>query len=322
MADADARPRTAMPTPMAAAPRMAMATCTPAANLCSMLADHLDQLERRFEERIEQVKQNSQALIVEQQQWIEAGVQEPLRGLQELWDRVAMLMRRMSDLKEYLGFQGSAQPIILFNGQDSEWVTRVGRGLVRGETIEHMPNPEANAAADAGVMERMESMEEIEIGEEGGKHQDVEEEVAIPPMFKPKANANANGDAKDMEGIESKEEVDLRLLKEQVEAQSAILKEGPCGPEHANANAMDGAVPPIQIILATPQDSQEMVQWPMIVAPPLSPLLTPPSVYEAVAATMAMAMAPAVTAASPALAVTSIPSPHPSPPHTQVHRSP
>jgi hypothetical protein len=123
-----------------------------------------------------------------------------------------------------------------------------------------MPNPEADAAADAGVMERMESMEEIEMGEEGGKHQDIEEEVAIPPMVKHKADADADGDAKDMEGIDSKEEVDLGLLKEQVEAQSAILEEGTQGPKHADADAMDGAVPPIQIILATPQDCQEMVQ--------------------------------------------------------------
>jgi hypothetical protein len=49
-----------------------------------MLANCLDQLERRFKEHIEQVEQNSQALIVEQGQWIEAGVQEPLQGLQEL----------------------------------------------------------------------------------------------------------------------------------------------------------------------------------------------------------------------------------------------
>jgi hypothetical protein len=235
-----------------------------------------------------------------------------------------MLMRRMSDLEEYLGLQGGAQPIVLFNGQDSEWVTHIRRGSVRGETIEPMPNPEANAATDAGLMERMESIEEIEIGEEGGKHQDVEEEVAIPPMVKPEANANGNGDAEDMEGIESKEEVDLGLLKEQVEAQSAVLKEGPHGPKHADANTVDGAMPPIQIIPATPQDSQETVQWPMIVAPPLTCLLTPPSVYEAAVATMAMAtaLALAVTVASPASAVTSIASPHPSPPHTQVHRSP
>ena len=87
---------------------------------------------------------------------------------------------------------------------------------------------------------------------------------------------------------------------------------------------MDGAVPPIEIIPAMSQDSQEMVQWPTILVPPLPPLLTPPSVNEAMEATMATALAaaPAVTVASMASAVTSIASPHPSPPHTQVRRSP
>ena len=232
-------------------------------------------------------------------------------------------MRRMSDLEDYHGLQGGAQPIVLFNRQDSEWVTCVGRGLVRGETIKPLPNPKGNAATDAGLTGGKESIDEIEVLEEGRKHHDVKEEVAMPPMVKPEADADADGDADDMEGIELKEEVAFGLLEEQVDTQSTILEEGPC-PEHADADAVDGAMLPIQIIPAMPQDSQEMAQQPMILAPPLPPLLTPPSVNEAIAATMATALAPApaITVASTALAVTSIASPHPSPPHTHVCRSP
>lgn len=68
-----------------------------------MLANCLDQLEQSFEACVQQAKQYSEALIVGQGQWIEAGVQEPLQRLQKLWDRVALLMERMSDLEEYLG---------------------------------------------------------------------------------------------------------------------------------------------------------------------------------------------------------------------------
>jgi hypothetical protein len=291
-----------------------------------MLANRLDQLERSFEERVQQVEQHSEALIVEQGQWIEAGVQEPLRGLQELWDRVAMLMRRMSNIEEYLGLQGGAQPIVLFNGQDSERVTRFNRDSVRGETVEPTPDPEDNDDADAGVTEDMESIKEIEVVQEGEKRQDFEHQAAVPPLVNTKADADADGEAEDMEGVEPKEEVNQEIVKEndeegwrtqQLEAESAVLEEDP---EHADAENKVGAVPGIQIIPATPQDSQEMALLPMTVAPPLPPLVTPTSVAEATTATPATATA--VPAATPASAVTIFASPHPSPPRTELRRSP
>ena len=226
----------------------------------------------------------------------------------------------MLDLKEYLGLQGSAQAIVLFNGQSNERVTHIERESIRGETIEPMPNAKTDANTDAGLMEGMESIEEIKVAEEGGMRQDIEDQAAIQPLVNTEADANADGEAKGLEGMES-EEVNLGMVKEnieegwkmqQVEAESAILKEGGLGPEPANADNVVGAVPGIHIIPAMPQNSQEMLQQPMTVAPPLPLLITPTSVPKAMA----------VMAATPASAVTSIASPHPSPPRIQVHRSP
>jgi len=95
----------------------------------------------------------------------------------------------MSNLEEYLGLQGGAQPIVLFNGQDSERVTRFNRDSVRGETIEPMPNPVADADTDAGVTEDMESIKEIEVVQEGEKRQDFEHQAAVPPLVNTKADA-------------------------------------------------------------------------------------------------------------------------------------
>jgi hypothetical protein len=80
MADVDARLNSPAPAPVPAPARapMAVPTRTPAADPYSMLVNRLDQLERSFEERVQQVKQHSEVLIVEQGQWIEARVQEPL----------------------------------------------------------------------------------------------------------------------------------------------------------------------------------------------------------------------------------------------------
>jgi hypothetical protein len=85
--------------------------------------------------------------------------------------------------------------------------------------------------------------------------------------------------------------------------------------------------PPIQIIPTIPQDSQELAQQPTLVGPPLPPLFTPTSVPEPKAATMASAVtaatpASAVTAATLTSAVSGIASPRPSPPRTQLRRSP
>jgi hypothetical protein len=100
---------------------------SPAADRYTRLADRLDQLERRFDACVDQVKEGFHNLIVEQGQWIEDGVQEPLQGLQELWDRVAVLMRRITDLEEYLGLQDGAQTIVLNNGQSLEQVHHIVR---------------------------------------------------------------------------------------------------------------------------------------------------------------------------------------------------
>ena len=323
MADADdwrmSPAPAAVPTPVPAPAHGAAAVpaCTPAADSYAMLTDRLDELERSFEARVKQVEEDFQNLVVEQGQWIEAGIQEPLK---QLWDRVALLMRRTSNLEQYLGLQGGAQTIVLFNGQSNQRVTRIERESIRGETIEPMPNAEADANTDAGLKEGMELIEEIEVAEEGGRRQDIEDQVAVQPLVNAGANANANGEAEGMEGVES-EEVNSGMVKEnvedgqksqQVEAESAVFEEGGLGPEPADADDVIGAVPGIYIIPAMPQDSQEMPQRPMTVAPPLPPLITPTSVPEATA----------VTAATPASAVTSIASPHPSPPRTQVRRSP
>ena len=193
-----------------------------------MLANRLDELEQWFEAHIQQVEQNFEALIVEQGQWIEAGVQEPLRGLQELWHRVDGLMRRMLDMKEYLGLQGGAQAIVLFDGQRAERVTRIREGL-GGETSQPMPNPEADATTNLWLTQGMEEIEEIDITL-GGQHQDDEEVTAVPPVVNTEANANANANGEETGGMESKDEVvELRTMKEKVDEEwtdSAVLKRG------------------------------------------------------------------------------------------------
>lgn len=113
-----------------------------------------------------------------------------------------------------------------------------------------MPNPKANAR----LTEEMKLMEKMEVIEKGGKLQKVQEETAVPPIVDLEGNANANRDADEMEVVKLMKEVDLES-KKQVVTQSARLKEGPLGPEHANADAVLVAVPPIQIIPAMPQDS-------------------------------------------------------------------
>lgn len=128
-------------------------------------------------------------------------------------------MRRLADLEEYLGLQGGAHAIVLYNGQHSEQVTHIKRESVRGETIEPMPNPEDDADTDARLMGGMELIEEINVVEEGGKCQNIKDQEAIQPIINTEAKANANADrvAEEMEGVESQEEVNSGMVNKNIE---------------------------------------------------------------------------------------------------------
>jgi hypothetical protein len=61
--------------------------------------------------------------------WIEDIVQGPSLEIQDLWLTINMLMRRVTEIEEYLGLQASHQPIALYSGSSHVQVQHIGSQL-------------------------------------------------------------------------------------------------------------------------------------------------------------------------------------------------
>jgi hypothetical protein len=283
-----------------------MADPAPGYNQVStMLTERLNQIEDRFGTHLAQVQRHFEDQIHEQARWIEGGVHESLQGLQLLWETVAVLTRRIEDLEGYLGWQDGAQAIVMYNGQSAERVHRIERGMFREESVEPGADAEATAAGVAWPVDVMEPMEEESgmVQERASTAQQVEEDLAVAvPVAAPSAAQHV--------------EEDLAVA-----VPVAAPLAAPSTAQHVEEDVVGAIAPPINIIPATPQDSQEMPSQATLVAPPLPPLLTATSLPEQEAATPASRRSPRLQSPGPSHPQLS-PSPRPTPPPAHLRRSP
>jgi hypothetical protein len=139
------------------------------------------------------------------------------------------------------------------------------------------------------------------------KVSDIEAHLGLQAGTQPSRMVLERAEA-DWEGMRAAEQVDA------VAAPAAVAEYEDQTMELYGVS-LAGALP-IQIIPATPQDSQEMMQPTTMVAPPLPPLFTAMTLTERAAAPLASGLVP------PASAVDIIASPRPSPRPPQLRQSP
>jgi hypothetical protein len=235
-----------------------------------------------------------------------------------------VLTRRIEDLEGYLGWQDGAQAIVMYNGQSAERVHRIERGMFREESVEPGADAEATAAGVAWPVDVMEPMEEESgmVQERASTAQQVEEDLAVAvPVAAPSAAQHVEEDLAVAVPVAAPLAAPSTAQHVEEDLAVAVPLAAPSTDQHVEEDVVGAIAPPINIIPATPQDSQEMPSQATLVAPPLPPLLTATSLPEQEAATPASRRSPRLQSPGPSHPQLS-PSPRPTPPPAHLRRSP
>lgn len=268
--------------------------------------------------RLEGVEQT----LYEQTKWVEDRLWEPLARMSEMRATLRSLSTRMNDLEAYLGLQEGAQPIVLYNGVSYSKVEKIpgGPSWIREMGIADAWEADEEAAdADADHLEA-EAKAPAEANAPTAER--VERivlpvaSVSAPPAFTVPQISHAPP---------SMDTLGSAVAGCEISATATATADATSISENPAAAVATAQAPSIQVVPATPQDSQETVQHATSVAPPLPQL--PVSILladaDAAAAEPTSAVSNLISLQLPDPSSQRLsPSPHPSPPPPQLRRSP